>query len=112
MSEHATVSDQPLPSTEPDSDHAYPSEWLYIKVALILGAITAVEVAVYYVTGLRKALPPILILLSAIKFSLVAMYFMHLRHDSKIFRRLFVVGIVLAIGVYLIALSSLHVFSR
>src|SRR5438270_13761034 len=96
MTDHAAVSDEPLPSPEPDSDHAYPSEWLYIKVALILAAITAVEVAVYYISGLRKALPPILIALSAVKFSLVALYFMHLRHDSNVFRRLFVAGVLLA----------------
>jgi cytochrome c oxidase subunit 4 len=46
------------------------------------------------------------------KFALVALFFMHLRFDSKLFRRLFVTGIILAIAVYMIALTSLHVFSR
>jgi len=42
----------------------------------------------------------------------VALYFMHLRFDSKLFRRLFVTGIILAIAVYLVALSSLHVWEH
>jgi len=48
----------------------------------------------------------------AVKFSLVALFFMHLRFDSKLCRRLFVTGIILAIIVYAIALTSLHVFAR
>ena len=92
--------------------HAHPSEWEYIKVALVLGVVTGIEVGIYYVSSIKDALPPILIGLAVIKFSLVALWFMHLRFDSRIFRRLFVTGIVLAIAVYVIVLSTLHVFAR
>jgi cytochrome c oxidase subunit IV len=39
-----------------------------------------------------------------VKFTMVAAYFMHLKFDSKIFRRLFIVGILLALAVYGVAL--------
>ena len=88
----------------------HPTERQYVAVAMVLAAITASEVAIYYV----KSLPhPLLIGLlcgmALVKFTLVVLWFMHLRFDSVIFRRLFVTGIALAVGVYLILLSSLHV---
>jgi cytochrome c oxidase subunit 4 len=110
MSEHG--GDTALVSPEPGVEEHYPDEWQYIKVALILFAITMAEVAVYYISGLKDVLIPILLTMAVVKFSLVALYFMHLRFDSKLFRRLFVTGIILAIIVYMIALTSLHVFSR
>jgi cytochrome c oxidase subunit 4 len=112
MSEHASGGDAALVSPEPGVEEHYPDEWQYIKVALILFAITMAEVAVYYISGLKDVLIPILLTMAVVKFSLVALYFMHLRFDSKLFRRLFVTGIILAIIVYMIALTSLHVFSR
>jgi len=95
----------------PDQRHAHPTDRQYVAVALVLAAITAGEVSVYYI----KSLPhPLLIgLLCAMaftKFTLVALWFMHLRFDSVIFRRLFVAGLALAAGVYLIFLTSLHVW--
>jgi cytochrome c oxidase subunit 4 len=110
--QHHQINEDPaLISPEPGSEEHYPSEWQYIKIALILFAITMAEVAVYYISGLEDVLVPILLSMAIVKFALVALYFMHLRFDSKLFRRLFVTGIILAIAVYLIALSSLHVFS-
>jgi cytochrome c oxidase subunit 4 len=90
--------------------HEHPSERQYVAVALVLGAITAAEVGLYY----AKSLPhPLLIgLLCAcafVKFTLVALWFMHLRFDSIVFRRFFVTGIVVACSVYLVFLLSLHV---
>ena len=44
------------------------------------------------------------------KFAIVALYFMHLKFDNKLLRRLFVTGFVLAIFCYVVYLSTLHVF--
>jgi cytochrome c oxidase subunit 4 len=110
---HTPSSDDPaLVSPEPGVEEHYPSEWEYIKVAVILFAITMGEVGIYYVSGAMHAIITLMLFMMVAKFSLVAMYFMHLRFDSKLFRRLFVAGIILAVAVYLIALSSLHVFQR
>jgi hypothetical protein len=49
---------------------------------------------------------------AVIKFTLVASWYMHLRTDKPIFRRFFVLGIVAAITLYIVVLSTLHVFSR
>jgi cytochrome c oxidase subunit 4 len=88
----------------------HPSPLAYVKVAAVLAVVTLAEVAVYYVSSLRALLVPLLLSMSAVKFFLVAMWFMHLKFDSKMFRRLFVLGIVLAIGVYGIAFATLDIF--
>jgi cytochrome c oxidase subunit 4 len=100
-----------LVSPEPGVDEHY-SEWQYIKVAIILFVITMTEVGIYYISGAAHAVVTLMLFMMVAKFSLVALYFMHLRFDSKLFRRLFTAGIILAIAVYMIALTSLHVFSR
>jgi cytochrome c oxidase subunit IV len=105
-------SDPAMESMEPGVEEHYPDEWQYIKVFLILLVITAAEVGIYYLSGARRAVITLMVFMMIAKFTLVALYFMHLRFDSKLFRRLFVTGIILAIGVYMIALTSLHVFSR
>jgi cytochrome c oxidase subunit 4 len=47
----------------------------------------------------------------AVKFVLVVLFFMHLRYDAKIFGRLFWSGFILAVAVYVIALSAFQFFS-
>lgn len=95
-----------------EEGHAHPSEWEYIKVALILGVITLAEVAIVYVESLEGLLVPILLAMSLLKFALVVLWFMHLRTDNKLFRRLFVTGIILAIFCYTIVLSTFHIWTR
>jgi cytochrome c oxidase subunit 4 len=94
---------------EHDEDH--PSDSIYIKIALILGAITAAEVATFYV-DIGKAMVPALIIMMIAKFSIVAAYFMHLKFDSNLFTRVFVSGLVLAVGVYIAAVTSLHIWVK
>ncbi|MGH9189600.1 MAG: cytochrome C oxidase subunit IV family protein [Acidimicrobiales bacterium] len=95
-----------------EGGHAHPSDLDYVKVAVILALITGAEVAVYYVESLKGLLVPILAVFSTLKFAIVVMWFMHLRFDSRIFRRLFVAGLVLALFVYSIVLATFHVFTR
>jgi cytochrome c oxidase subunit 4 len=105
-------SDPAMESPEPGVEEHYPDEGQYYKVFGILVLITAAEVAIYYLSGARRAVITLMIFMMIAKFSVVALYFMHLRFDSKLFRRLFVTGIVLAVLVYLIALTSLHVWEH
>jgi len=58
--------------------------------------ITAVEVAVFYIPALSPVLVPVLLVLSATKFLLVVMFFMHLRFDSMVYMGLFLAGLLLA----------------
>jgi cytochrome c oxidase subunit 4 len=85
------------------ADH--PSPRKYVNVAIILALVTAVEVAIYYVTALEDLLIPMLLVLAVIKFVMVGLYFMHLKFDSHTFRRFFVTGIVLALAVFGIVMA-------
>ena len=93
-----------------DEEHDHPSDGKYIQIALILGVITAVEVALSYV-DVGKLFVPALVICMVAKFAIVAGYFMHLKFDSNLLTRVFVSGIILAIGVYIAFLGSLHIFS-
>src|SRR5581483_8562081 len=89
-------------------EHAHPGPAEYVRVAVILAIITAVEVAAYYVTSLpRSVFTALLFVMMILKFAMVVLWFMHLRFDSRLFRRLFVTGIILAILVYTAAFSTL-----
>jgi cytochrome c oxidase subunit 4 len=75
--------------------HASPA--FYWVIGGILTVITAVEVAIFYIPALEAVLVPLLLVLSAAKFLLVVMFFMHLKFDSKIFSGLFLAGMILAV---------------
>jgi cytochrome c oxidase subunit 4 len=94
-------------SVAPSAEHAHPGPLEYVKVAAFLAVVTGIEVAIYYVKGARSILAPTLIILSIVKFSMVGLYFMHLKFDTHLFRRVFVLGIILALIVYTVALVTL-----
>jgi cytochrome c oxidase subunit IV len=93
-------------------EHAHPSEALYVRVAIILAALTALEVGLSYlkIGGSQLLTNGSLLVLATIKFSMVAMYFMHLKFDNPVLRRLFMAGLFTAITVYLLYLLTLHTF--
>jgi len=85
------------------SEHAHddhPTDSKYWVIALILGVITAVEVALTYI-DLGNVVAPLLLIGMGLKFFIVASYFMHLKFDSKVARRLFISGLSLALFCYL-----------
>lgn len=83
---------------------AHPGPRQYVYVAIWLALATAIEVAWYYADVPHALFAALLLVLAFVKFSLVVLWFMHLRFDSRIFRRLFVAGLLLAISVYVIVL--------
>lgn len=88
----------------------HPGAKEYVAIAVILAIITAVEVAIYYLPALRPILPPVLIVLSLTKFSMVALFFMHLKFDSRFFSVVFITGILIAVFVFVVFLSMIRVF--
>jgi cytochrome c oxidase subunit 4 len=95
---------------EPGEHGAHPTEALYVKIALILAVATAVEVGLYY-TKLNQGITNLfLLVLAGFKFVMVAAYFMHLKFDNPVLRRLFTTGFVLAVVVYIAYLLTLGVF--
>ena len=88
------------------AEPAHPTPGLYLKIAVILFILTALEVLAFEAgrgglgAGLRPIFEPItvvlLVVLSAAKFALVAMFYMHLKQDPKLLANLFVFPILLA----------------
>jgi cytochrome c oxidase subunit 4 len=89
--------------------HKHPSDRNYIGIALFLAVLTGIEVSTYYL-DLGDVLIPVLMVMMVVKFGVVAGWFMHLKFDSLLFRRLFVSGLVLAILVYMAFLTAMQVF--
>src|SRR6478735_8460703 len=87
--------------------HAHPGDREYWIVALVLATLTALEVSTYwYPQDWHKYVNVSLIIMMAIKFVLVALFFMHLRFDPKVLKRIFFFGLFLAMAVYLAMLST------
>ena len=93
------------------AEHDHPSEFLYVKIAIFLAIVTAIEVALSYVeVGNQTGTNALLLFAAVIKFATVALYFMHLKFDSRVLRRLFIAGILLALFCYIAYLVTLGVF--
>jgi cytochrome c oxidase subunit IV len=86
---------------------AHATTGTYLRVAAILVMITIIEVGVFYVPAFQSALVPILLILSAIKFALVVMFYMHLKFDNRFFTFLF--GGPLLLGLFVVV-SLLFIF--
>jgi cytochrome c oxidase subunit 4 len=99
------------PHPEGGEHGSHPTDSQYILIALILSALTAIEVAISYIKSLGDAAAPLLLILAATKFAMVAAFFMHLKFDNRVLRRLFLTGIILAIIVYVIVLFMFGVFA-
>ena len=78
----------------------------YVRVALILSAVTALEVGVIYIRFLTPIVVPLLLVMATAKFVLVVMFFMHLRYDPRSLTAVFVGPLIIAttLGLALIAL--------
>ena len=102
--QQASVSEHQAQARAVHTGHPTPAT--YFKVAITLLVITAAEVAVFYVTALGRGIIPVLAILSIVKFALVAMFYMHLRYDARLFSGLFLFGLFLA-GAVVFALIML-----
>ena len=81
----------------------------YIVIALMLVALTAIEIAISYLdTGAFEV--PLLLILMAVKFLTVVGYFMHLKFDNRLFAVMFYTGLGLAISLYTVVIATFHFF--
>ncbi len=78
--------------------HAHPTGATYLKIFLILTVITVIEVWAYYIPSLVASplFNPSLIAMSAAKFAIVVLFYMHLKFDHKLFRMLFSGPLIIA----------------
>ena len=114
MAVEPTHVEVPEPILVPQREHPrHPSTKEYVRIAIVLGMITAVEVAIYYIDWVRGhgMLIPLLFLFAIVKFSLVVLWFMHLRFDSRTYARFFVMGLAGAITLFLIVLLIFGTFA-
>jgi len=90
------------------TEHArvHPGTTVYLIVAVFLTVLTAIEVTAFYVQALKPVLLPVLLLLSAAKSALVAMFYMHLRFDRWAYSAIFLFQLFIA-GLVIISLSLL-----
>lgn len=114
------------PAHAADAAHDHPgSTGLYVKIGVVLFILTALEVGSYELahadtaTGLTTAiaavLVPVLLVLSAAKFALVAMFYMHLKTDRHILSGLFIFSLIIAtivIVALMVLMSYHHEFAR
>lgn len=111
------MADQHTPTTTTDPSHAlpaagetaahhrhpdekpHPTVGTYGKVALILTVITIVEVWIYYIPAFvaSRLFVPSLLIMSAGKFAIVVLFYMHLRYDHKLFKTLFTGPLLIAV---------------
>ncbi len=95
-------------------DHAHASAGRYIQIAVVLFALTALEVLLYeaifgslaassgsLATSLGPWFVELLLVLSALKFFLVAAFYMHLKFDIKALTWVFSFSLALATTVIL-----------
>ena len=84
----------------PDHEHEHPTWGTYWKVGVILTVITALEVWAYYVPSLVASsyFVPLLLIMSAAKFAIVVLFYMHLRYDHRLFKALFTGPLIIAIA--------------
>ena len=100
---------------------SHPGWQTYVTIAVILFALTALEVGAYEVAERNVAgvfgqfvsgmVVEILLVLSAAKFALVAMFYMHLKQDGKLLTGIFVFPILIA-AVIILALLGLFIYSH
>ena len=88
----------------------HPTLRQYVLVAIILFVITIVEFFAIFpdpdLIGAAKI--PVLAILSAIKFAIVIMFYMHLKFDDRMFTVLFLAGLALA---FMVGIAVLAMFT-
>jgi cytochrome c oxidase subunit IV len=97
------------------NQHAHPTNWFYIKVGIWLFVLTVLEV-IGYIAEVNHWVSPgfaatFILLLSAGKFVLVVMLYMHLKFDHKLFTGTFVFPAllgVLVIGSMILLFGPIH----
>jgi cytochrome c oxidase subunit 4 len=90
---------QPTPTTptEPKAV-AGTSRRTYVLVFVALAVLTAVEIGVTYLPVPRV---PVLVPLALLKAGLVALFYMHLKYDRRVFGLVFAAGLLMGIGLIL-----------
>jgi cytochrome c oxidase subunit 4 len=103
-----TPEDHALVAHAEHGNHPTPRQ--YVLIAVVLVVVTGIEIATSYIDTRHSNLIIVaLFLMAALKFFLVAAWYMHMKVDQPFFRRIFVVGMIgagIVYGVLLLVFSS------
>lgn len=92
-----------------DTTHrAHPTPRMYWLIALFLAVVTAIEITVPSISALDPVKVPLLWGLAGVKFFTVVGFFMHLRYDKKLYRTLFMFGVIGVFPLFLVVLLSMN----
>ena len=92
--------------------HEHPTWKQYKWVAIILTVITILEVWVYYTSFAKSPLfVPVLLIMSAAKFAIVVLFYMHLKYDHRLFKALFSGPLIIAMSTLIALLFLFGKFS-
>jgi cytochrome c oxidase subunit IV len=92
----------------------HPTPAQYVKIAVLLAVLTAIEVALFYVNSaldLGWLNTAALLILAFLKFVTVVGWYMHLRFEKATASRFFTFGFVLAFTLYAVVLISFGVLA-
>lgn len=96
-----TTSDETEAQADPLGPRAY---WL---IALFLGVVTAIEVAITYIPGFDgAALVASLLILGIVKFLTVVAFFMHLKYEPFTMNFMFYFGLIGALALFIAVLLA------
>ena len=88
-----------------DNPREHPTPKKYVQIAIFLGVLTAIEVALYYTEDIVGVFTdPLLIFLAIGKYVVVVGWFMHLRFENKMVNRFFAGGMILAVILFAIVM--------
>ena len=109
MSEHAAAHEHHHGHVD-DADHGGVGKYLLVFLALcVLTSASFFTYSHYWPFG-KHAAWAFMMAVSCTKAMLVVMFFMHLRFDNRVLRRLFLTGIVVALSVYIIVMLTFGLF--
>jgi cytochrome c oxidase subunit 4 len=94
------------PRTPDQQGPAHASVGTYVTIAVVLTLVTALEFAVLYIRALTPILVPLLLVMSAGKFVLVVLFFMHLRYEKPLLTTLFAAPVLIAV-IIVVAMMTL-----
>jgi cytochrome c oxidase subunit IV len=115
------MADHEFTHTNPDIDvhamgemHEHPTWKQYKWVALILTVITIAEVWGYYIPAFVASplFVPVLLIMSAVKFAIVVLFYMHLKYDHKLFKALFTGPLIIAMSTLIALMFLFGKFAR
>jgi len=81
---------------------------MYWAIALFLGVVTAIEIAVPSISALDPIKVPLLWMLAALKFFTVVGFFMHLRYEKRLYKTLFLFGVFGVFPLFIVVLLSMN----